>query len=87
METCYKAFRLEVIQSLVLEEDRFGIEPEMTAKVAAGKWRVWEVGISYAGRGYEDGKKIGWKDGVRALICIVKYSPLIRQVRRVALLR
>ena len=79
METCYKAFRLEVIQSLVLEEDRFGIEPEMTAKIAAGRWRIWEVGISYAGRGYDEGKKIGWKDGVRAVICIVKYSPLARR--------
>ena len=79
METCYKAFRTEIIQSLVLEEDRFGIEPEMTAKIAAGRWRIWEVGISYAGRGYDEGKKIGWKDGVRAVICIVKYSPLARR--------
>jgi glycosyltransferase involved in cell wall biosynthesis len=76
METCYKAFRREVIQSIEIEEDRFGFEPEVTAKVAAGGWRVYEVGISYAGRTYADGKKIGWRDGVRALVCIVKYSPL-----------
>jgi glycosyltransferase involved in cell wall biosynthesis len=84
METCYKCFRREVIQSIDLKENRFGIEPELTGKVAAGKWRVYEVGIAYDGRTYEDGKKIGWKDGVRALICIVKYSPLFerRRVRR-----
>ena len=76
METCYKAFRREVIQSLDLREDRFGFEPEVTAKVAAGGWKVYEVGISYAGRTYAEGKKIGWRDGVRALVCIVKYSPL-----------
>jgi glycosyltransferase involved in cell wall biosynthesis len=74
METCYKAFRREVIQSIDLEENRFGFEPEITAKVAAGGWRVFEVGISYNGRTYEEGKKIGWKDGVRALVCIAKYS-------------
>jgi glycosyltransferase involved in cell wall biosynthesis len=74
METCYKAFRREVIQSLTLEEDRFGIEPEMTAKLAAGGWRIYEVGISYSGRTYAEGKKIGWKDGVRAIYCIVKYN-------------
>ncbi len=82
METCYKAFRLEVVQGLELQENRFGIEPEMTAKVAAAHWKVWEVGISYAGRGYEEGKKIGWKDGVRAAICIVKYSPIGQRLRR-----
>ncbi|MDQ1391386.1 MAG: hypothetical protein QOF30_363 [Acidimicrobiaceae bacterium] len=76
METCYKAFRREVIQSFVIEEDRFGFEPEITAKVASGGWRIWEVGISYAGRTYDEGKKIGWKDGVRAMYCIVRYSPL-----------
>lgn len=76
METCYKAFRREVIQSIHLEEDRFGIEPELTAKVAKGGWRVYEVGISYAGRTYAEGKKIGWRDGVRAIYCIVRYSKL-----------
>ena len=67
METCYKVFTREVLESLELSEDRFGIEPEMTARIAAGGWRVWEVGISYAGRTFEEGKKIGWRDGVRAL--------------------
>jgi hypothetical protein len=75
METCYKVFRREVLESFTLEEDRFGIEPEMTAKVAAGRWRVYEVSISYNGRTYEEGKKIGWRDGVRAFYCIVRYSP------------
>jgi glycosyltransferase involved in cell wall biosynthesis len=79
METCYKAFRREVIQSIDLEEDRFGIEPELTAKVARGGWRIYEVGISYSGRTYAEGKKIGWRDGVRALVCILKYSPLVRR--------
>jgi len=74
METCFKAFRREVVQSLDLVENRFGIEPEMTAKVAAGGWRVWEVGISYSGRTYAEGKKISWKDGVAAIRCIVKYG-------------
>lgn len=74
METCYKMMRREVVDSLVLEEDRFGVEPEMTAKIAQGKWRVYEVGISYYGRTYEDGKKIGWKDGVRAIYVIGKYG-------------
>lgn len=81
METCYKAFRREVIQGLVLEEDRFGFEPEVTAKLARGRWRIYEVGISYAGRTYDEGKKIGWRDGVRALVCIVKYSPLMDRRR------
>ena len=75
METCYKAFRREVLDSFTLEEDRFGIEPEITAKVAAGGWRVYEIGISYSGRTYDEGKKIGWRDGVRALYCILRYSP------------
>jgi len=75
METCYKAFRREVIQSIEIEEDRFGFEPEVTAKVAAAGWRVFEVGISYNGRTYDEGKKIGWRDGVRAFWCIVRYSP------------
>ncbi len=74
METCYKAFRREVIQSIPLQEDRFGFEPEITAKVAKRKLRIYEVGISYSGRTYEDGKKIGWKDGVRAIWCLLKYS-------------
>jgi len=74
METCYKVFRREVLQQIVIEENRFGFEPEITAKVAKLRVRVFEVGISYAGRTYEEGKKIGWKDGVRALWCIVKYN-------------
>jgi glycosyltransferase involved in cell wall biosynthesis len=74
METCFKAFRREVLESITIEEDRFGFEPEITAKVAAGGWRVFEVGIAYNGRTYAEGKKIGWRDGVRALWCIVKYS-------------
>ncbi|MFK7919679.1 MAG: glycosyltransferase family 2 protein [Ilumatobacter sp.] len=82
METCYKAFRREVIQSIDVVEDRFGFEPEITAKVAAGRYRVYEVGISYSGRTYEDGKKIGWRDGVRAIVCIVKYSPIGRRFTR-----
>lgn len=74
METCYKAFRREVIQSIVIEENRFGFEPEITVKVARRKLRIFEVGIGYCGRTYEEGKKIGWKDGVRALYCLLKYS-------------
>ena len=74
METCYKVFKREVIQSIEVEENRFGFEPEVTAKVAKGGWVVYEVGISYSGRTYAEGKKIGWKDGVRAFVCIVKYS-------------
>ena len=81
METCYKAFRREVIQSITIEEDRFGFEPEVTAKVAAGGWRVWEVGISYSGRTYEEGKKIGWRDGLSAVRCIVKYGLRVRGAR------
>jgi len=75
METCYKCFRREIIQGIELQENRFGIEPELTGKIASGRHRVYEVGISYAGRTYEEGKKIGWRDGFRALYCIVKYSP------------
>jgi glycosyltransferase involved in cell wall biosynthesis len=82
METCYKAFRREVLESFTIEEDRFGVEPEVTAKVAAGGWRVYEVGISYSGRTYAEGKKIGWRDGVHALVCIVKYSAIGSRVRR-----
>ena len=78
METCYKMFRREVISSITIEEDRFGFEPEITAKVARGGWRVYEVGISYSGRTYAEGKKIGWKDGMRAVQCIVKYGLLKR---------
>jgi len=74
METCYKAFRREVIQSIPIEENRFGFEPEITVKVARRNLRIYEVGISYWGRTYEEGKKIGWKDGFRALYCLVKYS-------------
>jgi glycosyltransferase involved in cell wall biosynthesis len=75
METCYKMFRREVIQSIAIEENRFGFEPEVTAKIAAMRCRVYEVGISYSGRTYEEGKKIGWRDGVRAVWCILKYRP------------
>lgn len=75
METCYKMFRTEIIQSLDLKEKRFGFEPEVTAKMSRyPKVRIYEVGISYYGRTYEDGKKIGWKDGVRALWCIIRYN-------------
>lgn len=74
METCYKAFSREIIQSIDIEEDRFGFEPEITAKVAKKKCRIYEVGISYYGRTYAEGKKIGWKDGFAALWCIAKYN-------------
>ena len=74
MESGYKVFRREVIQSIQLQEDRFGFEPEVTAKVARGGWRVYEVGISYSGRTYEEGKKVGWRDGVSAAWCILKYG-------------
>jgi glycosyltransferase involved in cell wall biosynthesis len=74
METCYKAFRREVIQSIPLEEKRFGFEPEITVKIAKRKLRIYEVGISYWGRTYEEGKKIHWKDGLRAIWCLLKYS-------------
>jgi glycosyltransferase involved in cell wall biosynthesis len=76
METCYKAFRREVLEGMTIEESRFGVEPEITAKVARGGWRVFEVGISYAGRTYDEGKKIGWRDGFRALWAILRYSVL-----------
>ena len=76
METCYKCFRREVIQSIDIEENRFGFEPEITAKLARGRWRIYEVGISYSGRTYDEGKKIGWRDGVRAIYCIVRYSAI-----------
>jgi len=74
METCYKVFRREIIQAIPIEENRFGFEPEITVKIAKRKLRIYEVGISYWGRTYEEGKKIGWKDGVRALWCLLKYA-------------
>jgi glycosyltransferase involved in cell wall biosynthesis len=74
METCYKAFRREIIQGIKIEENRFGFEPEITAKVAKTRCRIFEVGISYYGRTYDEGKKIGYKDGFRAIYCIVKYN-------------
>jgi glycosyltransferase involved in cell wall biosynthesis len=74
METCYKAFKREIALAITIEENRFGFEPEITAKVAKMKCRVYEVGISYYGRTYQEGKKIGWKDGFRALYCILKYN-------------
>ena len=74
METCYKAFRREIIQAIPIEENRFGFEPEITVKVAKRRLRIYEVGIGYWGRTYEEGKKIGWKDGIRALWCLLKYS-------------
>jgi hypothetical protein len=82
METCYKMFRREIIQSIEIEESRFGFEPEITAKVAALGCRIYEVGISYYGRTYEEGKKIGWKDGVRAMYAIVKYNMFRRPQHR-----
>jgi dolichol-phosphate mannosyltransferase len=74
IEACYKVFRREVIQNIKLEEDRFGFEPEIVARVARKKLNIYEVGISYYGRTYKDGKKIGWRDGFRALYCIIKYN-------------
>ena len=74
METCYKAFRTEIIKSIDLKEDRFGFEPEITAKLARKGLRIYEVGISYSGRTYDEGKKIGWKDGMQAIWCILKYN-------------
>lgn len=74
METCYKAFRREIIQSVEIEEERFGFEPEITAKLAKKRCVIYEVGISYYGRTYEEGKKIGWKDGFSAIRCIIKYN-------------
>ena len=74
METCYKVFRAPVIKGITIKSNRFGVEPEVTAKVARGGWRVYEVGISYSGRSYEEGKKITWKDGVKAILAIVRYA-------------
>src|SRR4051812_19843105 len=78
METCYKAFRSAVIRDLKICEDRFGFEPEVTAKLARAKCRIYEVGISYAGRTYEEGKKVTWKDGFRAIYAILKYNFFVR---------
>ena len=75
METCYKLFKRDMIQSIKLKENRFGFEPEVTAKISRIKnIRIYEVGISYYGRTYDEGKKIGWKDGIRAVYCILKYG-------------
>jgi glycosyltransferase involved in cell wall biosynthesis len=74
METCYKVFRRDVVSRITIHENRFGFEPEVTAKIARMNIRVYEVGISYYGRTYDEGKKIGWKDGFRALYCILKYN-------------
>ncbi|MDJ0702743.1 MAG: glycosyltransferase family 2 protein [Leptolyngbyaceae cyanobacterium MO_188.B28] len=74
METCYKAFKREILQAIEIKENRFGFEPEITAKVAKMNCRIYEVGISYYGRTYKEGKKIGWKDGVKAIFCILKYN-------------
>lgn len=81
METCYKMFRRDVLETLEIEENRFGIEPEITAKLALGGWRIYELGISYSGRTYAEGKKINWKDGFSALRCILKYG-IWRRFRR-----
>lgn len=74
METCYKVFRREIVQGISIQENRFGFEPEITAKIAKLECRIFEVGISYYGRTYKEGKKIGWKDGFRAIYCIIKYN-------------
>jgi len=74
METCYKAFRRDIIQSIDIVENRFGFEPEVTAKISKLRCRIYEVGISYSGRTYQEGKKINWKDGLRAMYCILKYN-------------
>ena len=82
METCYKAFKRETLSKIEIEEKRFGFEPEITAKIARLRCRIYEVGISYSGRSYKEGKKINWKDGVWALWCILKYNLLSRENRR-----
>lgn len=74
METCYKVFRREVLANIRIKSNRFGVEPELTAKIAKGRWRIFEVGISYNGRSYDEGKKITWRDGVKAIVCIVRFS-------------
>ncbi|WP_420636183.1 glycosyltransferase family 2 protein [Candidatus Palauibacter sp.] len=82
METCHKCFRREVIEGLTIEERAFGVEPELTAKIALGGWRVYEVGISYAGRTYAEGKKINWRDGLSAVRCILLYGLVRRWTRK-----
>ena len=74
METCYKAFKTEIIKSIEIKENRFGFEPEITAKISKMNLKIFEIGISYYGRTYAEGKKIGWKDGIRAIYCIIKYN-------------
>jgi glycosyltransferase involved in cell wall biosynthesis len=74
MEVCYKVFRRDVLESVRLEEDRFGFDPEITAKIARGRWRIYEVPVSYYGRTWEEGKKLRWRDGLRVLYCILKYN-------------
>jgi len=81
METCYKVFRAEIVQAIRIQEERFGFEPEITAKVARLRCRIYEVGISYDGRSYAEGKKIGWRDAVWALICVLRYGLLYRPAR------
>ena len=81
METCYKVFKRDVINNIKIKENRFGFEPEITIKIAQQKCRIYEVGISYYGRDYSEGKKIGWKDGFRAFYVIVKYGILFREVK------
>ena len=82
METCYKMFRREVIQGIRIQEDRFGFEPEITAKISRRNLRIYEIGVGYAGRTYDEGKKIGWRDGVRAIWCILKYNVFDRSDRQ-----
>lgn len=77
METCYKVFRKPILERITICENRFGFEPEITAKVAKQNCRIYEIGISYSGRSYQEGKKIGWRDGVRALWCIIKYNVFV----------
>ena len=74
MECCYKVFRSDIIKKIKLKENRFGFEPEVTAKIAKLNCRIYEVGVSYYGRTYKEGKKIGWKDGFQAIFCILKYN-------------
>ena len=82
METCYKVFRRDVLAKIRIEENRFGFEPEITAKVAKLRVPIYEISISYYGRTYEEGKKIGWRDGFRAIYCIARYSPPWLRLRR-----
>jgi len=78
METCYKLIRTDILKSISIEQNRFGFEPEITAKLARKNLKIYEVGISYYGRGYEEGKKIVWKDGLKAFYCIIKYGLFAR---------